>query len=87
MPSNVAAVVYIAERTDAMVAVCISAILWCVARFDDSGARRWLVWASVLYVIALLTKEVAVAVAPFVAVFWLYLPRRASRAVAMGPGS
>ena len=86
VPSNVAAVVYIAERTDAMVAICICAILWCLVRFSDSGATKWLVWASGLYVLALLTKEVATATVPFVAVFWLYLRVERHEPQPTGPG-
>ncbi|MEO6494894.1 MAG: glycosyltransferase family 39 protein, partial [Ilumatobacteraceae bacterium] len=73
VPSNVAAVVYIAERTDAIVGLCICCILWCVVRFSDSKAIKWLAVASALYVVALLSKEVATATVPFVGVFWLYL--------------
>jgi hypothetical protein len=73
VPSNAAAVVYIAERTDAIVAIGICVILGCVARFAATSATRWLWCAAAVYVIALMFKEVATAAPVFVAVYWLYI--------------
>jgi hypothetical protein len=73
VPSNVATVVYIAHRTDAMVAIALCLGMLSLHRFHRSGGARWLVWMNVAYVVALLAKEVATAMVPFAVVFWLYL--------------
>ncbi len=86
VPSNVAAVVYIAERTDAMVALCILAILLCLLRFRESNSARWLAWGSGFFVLGLLAKEVATATLPFVAVFWLYLRVERNEPASTAPG-
>jgi hypothetical protein len=73
VPSNVATVVYIAERTDAMVAIALCLGMLSLHRFHRTGGARWLVWMNVAYVVALLAKEVATAMVPFAIVFWWYL--------------
>lgn len=73
VPSNAATAVYLAERTDAMVAICVCAALLCADRYASSHHVRWLVWMNVSYVVALLAKEVATAIVPMVAAFWLFV--------------
>ena len=73
VPANVAAVAYIAERTDAMVGLLVCGVLLCVWRYSESRKMSWLLSAVGLYIISLLCKEVATATVPFVAAFWLYL--------------
>ena len=73
IPANVATVVYVAERTDAMVAIFAICGLLCVHRYHRSGRLGPLVALNVFFVLALLAKEVAVAMVPMVAMFSWYL--------------
>ena len=73
VPSNVATAVYVAERTDAMVAIAVCLGMLSLYRFHRTGAVRWLVWMNVAYIVGLLAKEEATAIVPFAIVFWLYL--------------
>ncbi len=73
VPANVATAVYIAERTDAMVAIAICLGMLSLYRFHRTGGARWLVWMNLAYVVGLLAKEEATAIVPFAIVFWLYL--------------
>lgn len=93
VPANVATVVYIAERTDAMVAICTVTALLCVHRFQRTRDRWPLVAVSVSLVLGLLAKEVAVAIVPMAALYWWYLrvealdhERRLSQAHDAPPG-
>ena len=91
VPSNAAAVVYIAHRTDAMVALAILTGMGCIWRYSRTGRRQWLVYLNLAYVFALLSKEVGVAMVPFATAFWLFLnvePREAGSAgKGRAPGS
>jgi hypothetical protein len=73
VPANVATAVYIAERTDAMVAIAICLGMLSLFRFHRTGRVRWLVWMNLAYVVGLLAKEEATAIVPFAMAFWLYL--------------
>lgn len=73
VPANVTTVVYIAERTDAMVAIGVAAALLCVHRYHRTREVWALVALSGSLVLAVLAKEVGVAIIPMVAVYWWYL--------------
>jgi Dolichyl-phosphate-mannose-protein mannosyltransferase len=73
IPANVTTVVYIAERTDAMVAIFAICGLLCVHRYYRTGRVGSLVGLNVFFVLALLAKEVAVAMVPMAALYWWYL--------------
>lgn len=73
IPANVTTVVYIAERTDAMVAIFAVCGLLCVHRYYRSGRPGPLIGLNVFFVLALLAKEVAVAMVPMAALYWWYL--------------
>ena len=64
---------YIAERTDAMVAIFAICGLLCVHRYYRSGWPGPLIGLNVFFVLALLAKEVAVAMVPMAALYWWYL--------------
>jgi hypothetical protein len=73
VPSNVATVLYIAERTDAMAALCVLVALQFVHRYRRFGSASSLVAINLCLVVALLSKEIGVAMIPAVACFWWYL--------------
>ena len=73
IPSNVATVVYVAERTDAMVAIAAICGLLCVHSYQRSRSTGPLIALNGFFVVGLLAKEVAVAMVPMVALYWWYL--------------
>jgi hypothetical protein len=73
IPANVTTVVYIAERTDAMVAIFVACGLLCVDRYHRRGRTGSLVALNAFFVLALLAKEVGVALVPMAMLFWWYL--------------
>ena len=73
IPANVATVVYISERSDAMVALFSIATLLAIHRFHRDRRTRWLVVACLAYVLAIGSKEVGIATVALVAVWWWYL--------------
>lgn len=73
VPSNVATVVYVAQRTDAMAAICIIVGLLCVRRYDIDRRPSWLVGLAVAFLLAVLSKEIGLALVPMTAVWWWYL--------------
>jgi hypothetical protein len=76
LPSNVATVVYIAERTDAMVALLAIVGLLCVFRFDTRRSGGAIVGLNACLVLGLLSKEIAVALVPMALLLWWYLGSR-----------
>jgi hypothetical protein len=72
VPSNVATVSYIAERTDAMVTVCAMVALLCTAQLVRTPRPALRIAIVACLVIALLAKEVGVAIIPMVAAMWWY---------------
>ena len=73
IPSNVAAVVYVAERTDVMAAIFTICGLLCVHGYQRSRSTGMLIGLNVFFVVGLLTKEIAVAMLPMAALYWWYL--------------
>jgi hypothetical protein len=73
VPSNAATAIYIAERTDAMVAAAVLFGLTCLWKYAKTRQPSQIVALNVAYALALLTKEIAVAMLPFAAVLWLFL--------------
>lgn len=73
VPANAATAVYVAQRTDAMVAICVCLAIACVRRWRITDDARWLVALAVVYVLGLAAKEVAAAIVPFVVVTWIHL--------------
>ena len=72
-PSNVATAVYVAERTDAMVAIWIGAAMLVVRNYHITRNARMLALLVVVYVLALLSKEAGLSLLPFAGAYWWYL--------------
>ena len=73
IPANVATVVYISERSDAMVAIFSVIALLAVYRWFHVRRPRWLVVACLAYVLAIGSKEVGIATIGLVAIWWWFL--------------
>src|SRR6476620_1900799 len=73
VPLNATTLLYIAERTDAMVAICALGALLFVHRYDRTRRASCLIGINVLLVIGLLSKEQATAIPPMVIAYWWYL--------------
>ncbi|MET0908373.1 MAG: phospholipid carrier-dependent glycosyltransferase, partial [Ilumatobacteraceae bacterium] len=61
IPANVATVVYISERSDAMVAIFTIAGMLCLHRYSRDRRWRWLILLDLCFVLAVGSKEVGIA--------------------------
>ena len=73
IPTNATTVLYIAERTDAMVAICAMGALVLVHRYHGTRRTSTLVWINVVFLVGMLAKEVGVGILPMAASYWWYL--------------
>ncbi len=71
--SNVATVLYMGERSDSLAAVFVVGGLLMLARYHDSRRTRDLVLVNVALVLAVLSKEIGVALVPMALLLWWYL--------------
>jgi len=86
VPANAATVVYVAERTDAMVTLLLVLGLLALLRYDVDRRVRWLVAMNTAFVLALLGKEVAVALVPMILVVWVWAEWQRSAPTGVAPG-
>jgi hypothetical protein len=73
LPSNAATAIYVAERSDAMAMICIACGLLVVHAYYRTRQPRWLLVLSAIFVLALLSKEIGIALPMMVAMYWWYL--------------
>jgi len=73
IPANVATVVYISERSDAMVAIFTIVAMLALHRYARDRRVRWLVVTNVAFVLAVGAKEVGIATVLLAALYWWYL--------------
>jgi hypothetical protein len=72
VPSNAATVVYVAERSDSLSVLFVLWGLLCVAGFHRSRRVRYLVGMVACFVMALLAKEIGIALLMVAPIWWLY---------------
>ncbi|MDZ4719939.1 MAG: phospholipid carrier-dependent glycosyltransferase [Roseiflexaceae bacterium] len=73
IPANAATAVYIAELSDALVAIFVLCGLLSLDTYHRTGRVRWLVLLNVMFVGAVCSKEIGAAMPMLVALYWLHL--------------
>ncbi len=62
------------NNPDALLVLCVTAAVWCLARALDDGRTRWLVWAGVAVGLGFEAKmAAALLVVPGIALAWLWI--------------